>query len=128
MISPGMPRPAKIAAAAGALGAAAVLAACGGTQSVHLSHADPNYRGAQLFSQHCSGCHTLDVAGAEGSATRVRDRERTNGPNFNVRKEQRDQILYAIRNGGFSGRSCPRTSWSAMTRSQSPRSWRAIRG
>ena len=30
---------------------------------------------------------------------------RTNGPNFDFRKEQVQQVLYAIRNGGFSGAS-----------------------
>ena len=33
--------------------------------------------------------------------------ERTNGPNFNVRKESRDDVLFAIRNGGFSGAIMP---------------------
>ena len=33
--------------------------------------------------------------------------ERTNGPNFNQRKESRDDVLYAIRNGGFSGAIMP---------------------
>ena len=33
--------------------------------------------------------------------------EKTNGPNFNVRKENEDDILFAIRNGGFSGAIMP---------------------
>jgi hypothetical protein len=37
----------------------------------------------------------------------VRDRERTDGPNFNTRPEQKDAVLYAIRNGGFSGAIMP---------------------
>jgi hypothetical protein len=32
---------------------------------------------------------------------------RTNGPNFNIRKESAEQVLYAIRNGGFSGAIMP---------------------
>ncbi|MDX6655580.1 MAG: hypothetical protein QOH62_373, partial [Solirubrobacteraceae bacterium] len=68
---------------------------------------DPNHEGAQLFAQRCGGCHTLDVAGTQGSATQIRDRERVDGPNFNTRKEQVDQVLYAIRNGGFSGAIMP---------------------
>ncbi len=60
-----------------------------------------------LFAQHCSGCHTLSEVGARGSATKVRDRERVDGPNFDQRKEQVDQVLYAIRNGGFSGAIMP---------------------
>ena len=64
-------------------------------------------RGADLFVVHCSGCHTLDVVGAQGSATNVRDKERVDGPNFNVRKETKDGVLFAIRNGGFSGALMP---------------------
>jgi mono/diheme cytochrome c family protein len=63
--------------------------------------------GAKLFVERCSGCHSLGVVGAEGGALKVRDRERVDGPNFNVRKEDRDSILYAIRNGGFSGGIMP---------------------
>jgi hypothetical protein len=32
---------------------------------------------------------------------------RTSGPNFNIRKENVEQVLYAIRNGGFSGAIMP---------------------
>ncbi len=60
-----------------------------------------------LFRDHCSGCHTLSVVGAQGSATSIKDRLRTNGPNFNVRKENVEQALFAIRNGGFSGAIMP---------------------
>ena len=49
----------------------------------------PYYRGAVIFRDHCSGCHTLSTVGAEGSATSIKDRLRTNGPNFNFRKENR---------------------------------------
>jgi len=60
-----------------------------------------------LFRDHCSGCHTLSVVGAQGSATSIKNRVRTNGPNFNIRKEKVEQVLYAIRNGGFSGAIMP---------------------
>jgi mono/diheme cytochrome c family protein len=63
--------------------------------------------GAKLFVERCSGCHNLDVVGAEGGAQKVRDRERVDGPNFNVRKEDVESVLYAIRNGGFSGAIMP---------------------
>jgi hypothetical protein len=33
--------------------------------------------------------------------------ERTDGPNFDQRKETVAQVLYAIRNGGFSGAIMP---------------------
>jgi mono/diheme cytochrome c family protein len=69
---------------------------------------DAQYQaGAKLFVDRCSGCHTLGVVGAEGGALKVKDRERVDGPNFNVRKEDRQSILYAIRNGGFSGAIMP---------------------
>jgi mono/diheme cytochrome c family protein len=87
------------------LGAAA-FTACG-EEDVQLSKDDPNYRGAELFAERCSGCHTLDAAGAQGSATLVNDREYKDGPNFNVRKETKDQVLYAIENGGFSSGPMP---------------------
>ncbi|WP_187369290.1 c-type cytochrome [Baekduia soli] len=63
--------------------------------------------GAKLFIERCSGCHNLGVVGAEGGALRVADRERVDGPNFNVRKEDVNSILYALRNGGFSGAIMP---------------------
>jgi cytochrome c551 len=106
--------PAKISAARARLGAAGVLllacAALGagcGSQTISLSSSNPYYRGAVLFRDHCSGCHTLSVVGAQGSASSIKDRLRTNGPNFNVRKENVEQVLFAIRNGGFSGAIMP---------------------
>ena len=88
------------------LAAATVLGACG-SQGIQVSKASPYYRGAVLFRDHCSGCHTLSVVGAQGSATTISNRLRNNGPNFNIRKENPEQVLYAIRNGGFSGAIMP---------------------
>jgi mono/diheme cytochrome c family protein len=99
-----MPRRALTAVLA--LAATASLSACG-SQGIDVPKDSPYYEGAKLFSARCSGCHTLSVVGAQGSATKVRDRERVDGPNFNQRKEQPDQVLYAIRNGGFSGAIMP---------------------
>ena len=68
----------------------------------------PEYEaGAKLFVERCSGCHSMGIVGSEGGALKVKDRERVDGPNFNVRKEDRDSVLYAIRNGGFSGAIMP---------------------
>jgi mono/diheme cytochrome c family protein len=66
-------------------------------------------RGAQLFRERCSGCHSLEAADAYGSKPpgKVKGGERTDGPNFNVRKETREDVLHAIRNGGFSGAIMP---------------------
>jgi mono/diheme cytochrome c family protein len=85
---------------------AAILGACG-SQGVSVSKDSPYYRGAILFRDHCSGCHTLSTVGAQGSATSIANRIPTNGPNFNIRKENAEQVLYAIRNGGFSGAIMP---------------------
>ena len=95
-------------ALAGAAAALLLVAATGCGQEIAI--AEPGLeRGAVLFNQRCSGCHTLDDAAALGSKPE-RDPtggERTNGPNFNVRRESREDVLYAIRNGGFSGAIMP---------------------
>jgi mono/diheme cytochrome c family protein len=95
-----------LALAAALLALAAGISACG-SQGISVPKTSPYYRGAVLFRDHCSGCHTLAVVGAEGSATSIKDRVKTNGPNFNIRKENEEQVLYAIRNGGFSGAIMP---------------------
>jgi mono/diheme cytochrome c family protein len=88
--------------------AASVFAACG-KESIKLDggESDRIADGAQIFNDKCSGCHTLESAGTQGSPVNVRDRERTDGPNFNTRPETVDAVLYAIRNGGFSGAIMP---------------------
>jgi mono/diheme cytochrome c family protein len=88
--------------------AASLLAACGGEIEVPDSETTA-HRGAVLFNERCSGCHSLDAANAYGSKPegQIQGGERTNGPNFNVRKESRDDVLFAIRNGGFSGAIMP---------------------
>jgi hypothetical protein len=83
-----------------------VLSACG-SQGISVPKTSPYYRGAVIFRDHCSGCHTLATVGAEGSATSVKNRVKTNGPNFNFRKENYEQVMYAIHNGGFSGAIMP---------------------
>jgi mono/diheme cytochrome c family protein len=85
---------------------AAGIVACG-SERIDLSKSDPNYEGAQIFAERCSGCHTLKKAGTQGSAVKPQTREYKDGPNFDQRKEEKDQILYAIRNGGFSGAIMP---------------------
>ena len=95
--------------AAGCILATALGAVACGSEDVDLrSNESANVkRGALLFAQRCQGCHTMNVAGAQGGATQVHDRERADGPNFNVRRETVDSVLYAIRNGGFSGAIMP---------------------
>jgi mono/diheme cytochrome c family protein len=60
--------------------------------------------GAEIFAERCSGCHTLKAAGAQGSANRS---QRTQGPNFDQRPETVEDVIFAIRNGGFSGAIMP---------------------
>ena len=83
---------------------ALVLAACG-SESISVPETDAvAYRGAEIFATNCSGCHTIDAAGTQGSGNRAL---RVQGPNFNERKESYDEALFAIYNGGFSGAIMP---------------------
>jgi cytochrome c551 len=91
-----------------ALGLALAAAGCGG--EIQVSEQQPTLRqGAVLFNQRCSGCHSLEPANAYGSKPerQLQHGERTNGPNFNTRKVNRQDALFAIRNGGFSGAIMP---------------------
>jgi len=92
---------------AAALIAGAILTGCQ-TEEIEVDSA-ADEPGAQLFSERCSGCHTLGAASAEGSKPegQISGGERTNGPNFDTRKVTRDDALFAIRNGGFSGAIMP---------------------
>jgi mono/diheme cytochrome c family protein len=96
----------KLAVTTVLLVCATALSACG-SQGIQLKKSNPYYQGAVIFREHCSGCHTLGVAGAQGSATSITNRVKTSGPNFNIRKEKMEQVLYALRNGGFSGAIMP---------------------
>jgi hypothetical protein len=108
MISARMNRPIRVLLLSGATIAVAALAAACGTQKISVPQSDPTHSGAVLFSQRCAGCHTLSYAGTHGSASNVRTREITNGPNFDQRCERPiDRVLYAIVNGGFSGAIMP---------------------
>ncbi|HET8822667.1 MAG TPA: cytochrome c [Thermoleophilaceae bacterium] len=88
--------------------AAALLAGCGGEVKVPEDDQTAR-RGAELFYERCSGCHTFEAANSYGSKAsgQLQGGERTNGPNFDVRKENREDVLFAIRNGGFSGAIMP---------------------
>jgi mono/diheme cytochrome c family protein len=89
--------PPKALLLASALGALAVLTSACGSEGVQV-----NDRGAHLFADRCAGCHTLSAAGTHGSTG-----ERISGPNLDYRKETHTTVLYAIRNGGFSGAIMP---------------------
>jgi cytochrome c551 len=83
--------------------AALALVACG-SEKIQVPEDDSLYEGAVLFSERCSGCHTLKAAGTRGSANRA---VRNQGPNLDQRVESADDVLQAIRNGGFSGAIMP---------------------
>jgi hypothetical protein len=88
--------------------AVAVLASACGTEHIGVAQSNPLYRGAVLFSQRCSGCHTLSYAATHGSAPNIRTAQANSGPNLDSRCERPiTRVLYAIENGGFSGAYMP---------------------
>jgi mono/diheme cytochrome c family protein len=109
MISARMSRPVKVLLVSGATLAVAALSAACGTEKITVPKSRPAlYAGAVLFSQRCGGCHTLSYAGTHGSASNIKTRLVTNGPNLNIRCERpATRVLYAIENGGFSGATMP---------------------
>jgi mono/diheme cytochrome c family protein len=96
----------RVLVAACVAAAAAFASACG-SSSIELTKDDPNHAGAEIFVEKCGACHTLGVAGTQGSATKVTDKENVDGPSFNDRKETAEDVVYAIQNGGFSGAIMP---------------------
>jgi mono/diheme cytochrome c family protein len=92
---------------AACLAAAASLGAGCGSSSVKLAKDDPDHAGAVIFAERCGACHSLSVAGTQGSATKVTDKENVDGPDFDDRKETAQDVLFAIENGGFSGAIMP---------------------
>jgi len=85
-----------------ALAASLTFAACG-SEGIDVDD-EADLRGAQLFAERCSGCHTLGASGSLGSANRAL---RNQGPNLDERIESPEDVLYAIQNGGFSGAIMP---------------------
>ena len=103
-----MTRP-TVFACAGALALAGLAGGCA-QGKIEVPDSQPTeHAGAELFYERCSGCHSLDAANAYGSKPpgQIQPGERTNGPNFNIRHVKRDDALFAIRNGGFSGAIMP---------------------
>jgi mono/diheme cytochrome c family protein len=89
--------------------AALAVSACG-TKKINADNSQPSspvHQGAVLFHERCGGCHTLGAAATHGSATNVSQKERTDGPDLDFRKETVQDVLFAIRNGGFSGSIMP---------------------
>lgn len=97
------PRRVPVLATAAALGASLALVACG-SDKLSVSASDATYKGAELFAQRCSGCHTLTPAGTVGSQGR---NVRAEGPNLDQRFESKADVLFVIHNGGFTGSIMP---------------------
>ncbi len=98
----------RIFAVLALLAVAAVASGCG-RQGVSVSSNTAAGVGAQVFAAKCAGCHTLSYAGTQGSRppSEVNSKDRTNGPNFDQRKEDYQSAITAIRQGGFSGSIMP---------------------
>ena len=105
--APLMRLPALGKLAALSLCAAALAVAGCGEEGIEVAKSNSDYEGAELFVEHCSGCHTFSAAGTQGSATDVSSRENKDGPNFDQRKETEEDVIYAIENGGFSSGPMP---------------------
>jgi mono/diheme cytochrome c family protein len=109
LICPPVFRPKPLGAAVGAAVVALAVSACG-QQKINADNNQPTspvHQGAVLFHERCGGCHTLAAAATHGSATNVSQKERTDGPDLDFRKESVQDVLFAIRNGGFSGSIMP---------------------
>ncbi len=108
IVCPRVIRPARLVLPV-ALGLALLTAGCGQGKITVSQDQATLHSGAKLFNERCSGCHSLDSANAYGSKPpgQIQGGERTNGPNFNQRKVKRADVLFAIRNGGFSGAIMP---------------------
>jgi mono/diheme cytochrome c family protein len=99
-----MSRSRRILPLAALLAVAAGAAGCG-TEGIQV--ASPYRQGAEIFYERCGGCHTLSAAGTQGSATNISTREYKDGPSFDQRTEDKEDVLYAIENGGFSSGPMP---------------------
>jgi mono/diheme cytochrome c family protein len=108
MIPARMSWPFRVLITSASIAVAALASGCG-TQKISVPRSDTtSYQGAVLFSQRCSGCHTLSYAATHGSANNPRTAQFNNGPNFDQRCERPvTRVLYAIQNGGFSGAIMP---------------------
>jgi len=92
---------------AACLAVAALCTGGCGSEGVQVPKDDPTHAGAVAFAAKCGSCHTIGAAGTQGSTTNIADKENVDGPNFDQRAEDKDDVLFAIANGGFSGAIMP---------------------
>jgi hypothetical protein len=102
-----MPRSRRNAPLAVLLAAAALALGACGQDGIKIAENSPDRAAAELFYQRCSGCHSFSVVGTEGSATKIGSREYKDGPSFDQRTEDKEDVLFAIENGGFSSGPMP---------------------
>lgn len=90
------------------LAVAVAVSGCG-SEGISVPQNTIAYEGATIFAEKCGGCHTISYAGTHGSKPKgeINTKDRTNGPNFDQRKETYDSVITAIRQGGFSGAIMP---------------------
>lgn len=90
------------------LAVAVAVSGCG-SEGISVPQNTVAYEGATIFAEKCGGCHTISYAGTHGSKPKgeINTKDRTNGPNFDQRKETYDSVITAIRQGGFSGAIMP---------------------
>ena len=95
------------------------IVACG-SEGIELPQDRPELRGRQIFDEHCSGCHTLDVAGTRARRSsedaRVQGRPELRPAQGAVRQTSSTRSATAA----SPPARCRRTSSSART----PRRWR----
>jgi len=99
---------AKIAATATVLLASALALGACGSQGIDRREDEPLPSRRGVVPRPLLGLATrCRWSARRGSASSIKNRVPTNGPNFNIRKENPEQVLYAIENGGFSGAIMP---------------------
>ena len=117
MMAPDMGRRRPAIAAALVVTAAGAVA-CGsqGISPKIASQPENVQHGAQLFSERCSGCHTLDVVGAAGHRAQRRASASASTARTSTCARRRPTTSSTRSATAASrARSCPRTSWSGRT-------------
>ena len=121
MIPPRMSRPIRVLLISSASAAVAAFAVACGTQKISVPTSDATaHAGAVLFSQRCSGCHTLSYA-ATGARRRMSGpgRSRTVRTSMFAASGRSRACCTRFRTEASPARSCPRTLSSVIKREPS---------
>ena len=76
-------------------------------RAIDVAKTSPYRTGAELFATHCSGCHTLSLVGAEGSATSVQGRLRPTARTSTSAGRAPPACSTRSRTAASRARSCP---------------------